>query len=268
MRSLVVGLALLVFLVLGWPPHALEAIELVNHSLIAFTSDPPLTTRTRTTAWGQYLIITGVVGDKTREGEHLIAATLQLLFFGPDGGHLWRAQCLAQPSRDLDCQVLIQPAWGTDAVGVARAELRTETARTVEADLRTEREAARVKEAELVAAEAERREQARRAEAAAIAAKAAEQERERKEREASMRAGREREAAIRARRWPPSIEKAAIERKVLIGMTTEQVTASWGRPYSINETITARGKSEQWVYGTGQYLYFDNGILKTIQTSR
>ena len=52
------------------------------------------------------------------------------------------------------------------------------------------------------------------------------------------------------------------------GETTDQVVASWGKPRNINETITAAGKSEQWVYGSGQYLYFDNGILKTIQTSR
>jgi hypothetical protein len=33
-------------------------------------------------------------------------------------------------------------------------------------------------------------------------------------------------------------------------------------------TITAARKSEQWSYGAGQYLYFENGVLKTIQRSR
>jgi hypothetical protein len=55
---------------------------------------------------------------------------------------------------------------------------------------------------------------------------------------------------------------------VSIGMTAEQVRkSSWGKPKSINETITARGKHEQWVYGGG-YLYLENGVLTSIQTSR
>jgi hypothetical protein len=55
---------------------------------------------------------------------------------------------------------------------------------------------------------------------------------------------------------------------VSIGMTGEQVRkSSWGKPKSINETITARGKHEQWVYGGG-YLYLENGVLTSIQTRR
>jgi hypothetical protein len=55
---------------------------------------------------------------------------------------------------------------------------------------------------------------------------------------------------------------------VSIGMSAEQVRkSSWGEPKSINETITARGKHEQWVYGGG-YLYLENGVLTSIQTSR
>jgi len=54
-----------------------------------------------------------------------------------------------------------------------------------------------------------------------------------------------------------------------IGMTTEQVLEStWGKPKKINETITAHGRHEQWVYPGYQYLYFDNGVLTSIQTSR
>jgi len=55
---------------------------------------------------------------------------------------------------------------------------------------------------------------------------------------------------------------------VSIGMTAEQIRkSSWGKPKSINETITAGGKHEQWVYGGG-YLYLENGVLTSIQTSR
>jgi hypothetical protein len=60
-----------------------------------------------------------------------------------------------------------------------------------------------------------------------------------------------------------AVQKAA---GVNIGMSMEQVRASsWGRQNSINRTTTAYGDREQWVYGIGNYLYFENGVLTTIQ---
>ena len=51
-----------------------------------------------------------------------------------------------------------------------------------------------------------------------------------------------------------------------IGMTEAQVLASsWGKPTSVNTTITAYGNSEQWVYGYGMYVYFRNGKVSAIQ---
>ena len=52
-----------------------------------------------------------------------------------------------------------------------------------------------------------------------------------------------------------------------IGMTPEDVIerSNWGRPQKKNRTTTARGVSEQWVYGNGNYLYFENGRLTAIQ---
>lgn len=51
-----------------------------------------------------------------------------------------------------------------------------------------------------------------------------------------------------------------------IGMTKSQAEEStWGKPNKINKTTTAYGTSEQWVYGNGKYLYFDNGKLISIQ---
>lgn len=55
-----------------------------------------------------------------------------------------------------------------------------------------------------------------------------------------------------------------LQAKVKVGMTTEMCKLSWGRPKSINETITSGNKTEQWVY-KDNYLYFDNGILTAIQ---
>ena len=52
---------------------------------------------------------------------------------------------------------------------------------------------------------------------------------------------------------------------VSIEMTKEQVLASsWGRPQKVNKTHGSFGTHEQWVYGGG-YLYFENGILTSVQ---
>jgi len=63
-------------------------------------------------------------------------------------------------------------------------------------------------------------------------------------------------------------ELAARKRKgVEIGMTAEQVIQSnWGKPERVNRTHNARGTREQWVYpGNHNYLYFENGILVSVQ---
>ncbi len=61
-------------------------------------------------------------------------------------------------------------------------------------------------------------------------------------------------------------EKAS--RGVTIGMTKDDVLlSSWGAPSNINKTVNANGTSEQWVYDNYNYLYFENGILTSIQTS-
>jgi hypothetical protein len=52
--------------------------------------------------------------------------------------------------------------------------------------------------------------------------------------------------------------------KVAIGMTKEMCKLSWGEPDKVNETISSSRNSEQWVY-KDNYLYFDNGLLTTIQ---
>lgn len=49
------------------------------------------------------------------------------------------------------------------------------------------------------------------------------------------------------------------------GMTAELCRASWGRPTKINRTIGSYGVHEQWCYGGHNYLYFEDGILTTIQ---
>lgn len=63
------------------------------------------------------------------------------------------------------------------------------------------------------------------------------------------------------------IERAdAIGQNPSIGMTAGQVEVSlWGKPESVNRTVTEYGVREQWIYGNGQYLYFEDGILTSFQ---
>jgi hypothetical protein len=73
---------------------------------------------------------------------------------------------------------------------------------------------------------------------------------------------------INAKPWPETIKQAVLAKRVVIGMTTEQVTAAWGRPTSIDETITRTVRHEQWIYPGETYLYFTNGVLETVQRRR
>ena len=53
-----------------------------------------------------------------------------------------------------------------------------------------------------------------------------------------------------------------------IGMSALQVMNSrWGQPIRINKTSSAGVTREQWVYEGNNYLYFENGKLRTIQES-
>ena len=56
---------------------------------------------------------------------------------------------------------------------------------------------------------------------------------------------------------------------VHIGMMQEEVlTQGWGRPQSVDRTVTVHGTREQWVYpGSRNYLYFDDGVLTIFRTS-
>jgi len=40
----------------------------------------------------------------------------------------------------------------------------------------------------------------------------------------------------------------------------------WGEPERVNRTTGQYGVHEQWVYGDGNYLYFKDGILTSMQT--
>lgn len=52
---------------------------------------------------------------------------------------------------------------------------------------------------------------------------------------------------------------------IKIGMLGEAAIAAWGKPLSVHRTTTAKGLSEQWVYGDRNYLYFQDGLLTAIE---
>ncbi len=65
-------------------------------------------------------------------------------------------------------------------------------------------------------------------------------------------------------------EKAECDRKggIRTGMTRAQLYAScWGRPGKINTTITGSRRHEQLVYGGQNYVYLEDGVVTSIQTS-
>ncbi|MEW6614809.1 MAG: hypothetical protein AB1401_05025 [Thermodesulfobacteriota bacterium] len=73
-------------------------------------------------------------------------------------------------------------------------------------------------------------------------------------------------ATIRANpTWSNEMIKIILNEKIKLGMTKEQIVASWGYPKSINRNVGSWGIYEQWVYGNSVYLYLENGILKSFQ---
>ena len=65
--------------------------------------------------------------------------------------------------------------------------------------------------------------------------------------------------------WDEPTITRVMEGYIYIGDTPEVVLEAWGRPEDINRTITAYGTSEQWIYGLGWYVYFENGKVTAIQ---
>lgn len=68
--------------------------------------------------------------------------------------------------------------------------------------------------------------------------------------------------------WPAKVKRDVLKGEVHIGMTAEQVRASWGHPRDVNKTVTRSTVREQWVYGSGlsgTYLYFEDGVLESWQ---
>ncbi|WP_294593350.1 hypothetical protein [uncultured Rikenella sp.] len=66
-------------------------------------------------------------------------------------------------------------------------------------------------------------------------------------------------------KWGEKLGTLISAGQVTLGMNQEMCRTAWGKPFRINRTTVAGLVSEQWVYGGHNYLYFENGILVSIQ---
>lgn len=96
-----------------------------------------------------------------------------------------------------------------------------------------------------------------------IADAAKEAERKRKQAEAREAAKRRLEEYVQAH---PEYRKEILDHQITLGMSQDDVIASWGKPEHVNTTVTAYGRHEQWVYGN-QYVYFEDGRVSAVQSS-
>lgn len=70
--------------------------------------------------------------------------------------------------------------------------------------------------------------------------------------------------------WRGRVALAIARQRVMVGMTSDEVVRSWGRPQRVNRTVSGETVSEQWVYRESrdaQYLYLENGVLRAAQSS-
>ena len=60
------------------------------------------------------------------------------------------------------------------------------------------------------------------------------------------------------------VARKLADHKIWLGMTSRMAVISIGEPIEKNKTTGSFGVHEQWVYKS-KYLYFEDGVLKTIQ---
>jgi hypothetical protein len=58
-----------------------------------------------------------------------------------------------------------------------------------------------------------------------------------------------------------------VARRLFLGATREMVVLAWGEPKRKNVTVGMSGRHEQWVYGSGSYVYLDDGVVTAVSTT-
>ena len=70
------------------------------------------------------------------------------------------------------------------------------------------------------------------------------------------------------KKQPKNVRALLEAHRIRVGLTDLQVLLAWGKPTSVNTTVTKQGSSQQWVYATGDYVYISGGKVTAFQTSR
>lgn len=73
---------------------------------------------------------------------------------------------------------------------------------------------------------------------------------------------------ITFKQWPEKAWTAIGSQHIYVGMSRDQAELSWGKPRTVNATMTAAGVREQWVYADNQYLYIENNAVVAVQQSK
>ena len=74
----------------------------------------------------------------------------------------------------------------------------------------------------------------------------------------------ERKVAL-TKKYGSSVATRILEGKIWIGMTEQMLLESWGQPEDINTTVTRYSSRKQYVYGSGRYVYVENGKVDAWQ---
>ena len=78
------------------------------------------------------------------------------------------------------------------------------------------------------------------------------------------------EVLRRNSQWDAAVKQDVLAGFVKLGMTKNQVLASWGKPQEINRTVFKEYQREQWVYQRGyqkgRYIYFVNDKVDSWQS--
>ena len=68
--------------------------------------------------------------------------------------------------------------------------------------------------------------------------------------------------------WDRDACETIAKRQIHVGMTADQVRAAWGKPEHNNTSTYSTGTHEQWVYSSGSYDYFENGVMTAVQQTK
>jgi len=89
---------------------------------------------------------------------------------------------------------------------------------------------------------------------------------EKKKQAAAEEEEKERIAWIRSQPWSEVVKEAAIKRQSTPGMNVNEVKKVLGQPQRvIKPKLRQRVTEEQWLYGNGSTLIFNNGVLSRIE---